>query len=128
MGQLKINSFEKIHQWTFEIIQKFGRKMKNFEKFFDVYMDTSVIVNNIKKNFKIFHFLAKFFPWNAHAQPAKIFFFRQKVYFCPYFHFRCPYLLSKCASGILKFTVKMTYTVNFSIPDVHFDNKYGHLK
>ena len=60
MGQLKIKSFEKIHRWTFEIIQKFGRKMKNFEIFFDVYMDTSVIVNNIKKSFKIFHFLAKF--------------------------------------------------------------------
>ena len=34
--------------------------MKNFEKFFDVHMDTSAIVNNVKKNFKIFHFLAKF--------------------------------------------------------------------
>ena len=34
--------------------------MKNFEIFFDVHMDTSVIVNNIKKNFKIIHFLAKF--------------------------------------------------------------------
>ena len=34
--------------------------MKNFEIFFAVYMDTSVIVNNIKKNFKIFHFSAKF--------------------------------------------------------------------
>ena len=33
--------------------------MKNFEKFFDVHMDTSVIVDNIKKNFKIFNFLAK---------------------------------------------------------------------
>ena len=43
MGQLKIKSFEKIHRWTFEIIQKFGRKMKNFEIFFDVYMDTSEI-------------------------------------------------------------------------------------
>ena len=27
--------------------------MKNFEFFFDVHMDTSVVVNNIKKNFKI---------------------------------------------------------------------------
>ena len=60
MGQLKINSFAKIHRWTYEIIQKFGRKMKNFENFFDVYLDTSVIVNNLKKNFKIFHFSAKF--------------------------------------------------------------------
>ena len=68
MGQSKMESFEKIHRWTFEIIQKFGQKMKNFEIFFDVYMDTSVIVNNIKKNFKIFHFLAKFFPWSAHGQ------------------------------------------------------------
>ena len=47
MGQSKIESFEKIHRWTFEIFQKFGQKMKNFEIFFDVYMDTSVIVNNI---------------------------------------------------------------------------------
>ena len=50
MGQLKIKSFEKIHRWTFEIIQKFGRKMKNFEIIFDVYMDKNVIVDNIKKN------------------------------------------------------------------------------
>ena len=68
MGQLKIESFEKIHRWTFEIIQKFGRKMKNFEIFFDVHMDTSVIVNNIKKNFKFFHFTTKFFSWSANVQ------------------------------------------------------------
>ena len=67
MGQLKIKSFEKIYRWTFEIIQKFGRKMKNFEIFFDVYMDKSVIVNNIKKKFKIFHFLVKFMSWSANA-------------------------------------------------------------
>ena len=42
--------------------RKFGQKMKKFEIFFDVHMDTSVIVNNIKKIFKIFNFLAKFFP------------------------------------------------------------------
>ena len=68
MGQLKIKSFEKIHRWTFEIIQKFGQKMKNFEIFFDVYMDTSVIVNNIKKNLNFFHFMTKFFSWNANVQ------------------------------------------------------------
>ena len=34
--------------------------MKNFENFSDVHMDKSVVVNNIKKNFKIFHFSAKF--------------------------------------------------------------------
>ena len=55
--------------------------MKNFEIFFDVHMDTSVIVNNIKKNFKIFHFLAKFFPWSAHAQPLKNFLFAKKFIF-----------------------------------------------
>ena len=55
--------------------------MKNFEIFFDVHMDTSVVVNNIKKNFKIFHFLAKFFPWNAHAQPPKKFFFAKNFIF-----------------------------------------------
>ena len=62
MGQLKIESFKKIHRWTFEIIKKFGQNMKNFEIFLVVHMDmdTSGIVNNIKKNFKIFHFLAKF--------------------------------------------------------------------
>ena len=60
MGQFKIENFEKFHRWTLEIIKKFGQKMKNFEKIFDVYMDTNVIVNDIKKNFKIFHFLTKF--------------------------------------------------------------------
>ena len=34
--------------------------MKNFEIFFDVHMDTSVIVHNIKTKFEIFHFSAKF--------------------------------------------------------------------
>ena len=61
MEQLKINSFEKIHRWTFEIIQKFGRKMNNFENFFDVYMDTSVIVNNIKKKFQNFSLFGQIF-------------------------------------------------------------------
>ena len=75
MGQFKIENFEKIHRWTLEKIQKFGQKMKNFEIFFDVHMDTSVIVDNIKKNFKIFHFLAKFFPWSAHGQLLKKNFF-----------------------------------------------------
>ena len=42
--------------------------MKNFEKFFDVHIDTNVIVNNIKKNFKFFHFMAKFFSWSATVQ------------------------------------------------------------
>ena len=67
MGQFKIENFEKIHRWTLEIIKKFGQKMKNFEKFFDVHMDTRTIVNNVKKNFKIFHFLAKFMSWSANA-------------------------------------------------------------
>ena len=37
--------------------------------------------------------------------------FRKKVYFCLYFHFRCPYLLSKCTSGIEKFTVYVIFTL-----------------
>ena len=61
--------------------KKFGQKMKNFEIFFDVYMDTSVIVNNIKKNVKMFHFLAKFFPWSADAQPHEKYFFTKKFIF-----------------------------------------------
>ena len=33
--------------------------MKNFEIFFDVHMDTSVIENYITKNFEIFYFWAQ---------------------------------------------------------------------
>ena len=61
--------------------KKFGQKMKIFEIFFDVHMDTSVIVDNLKKNFKIFHFLAKFFPWSAHGQLLKKIFFVKKFIF-----------------------------------------------
>ena len=39
--------------------------MKNFKKIFDVHMDTSVIVNDIKKDFKYHYFLAKFLLWRA---------------------------------------------------------------
>ena len=39
--------------------------MKNFEIFYDVHIDTNLIVNNIKKNFTFFHFMAKFFSWIA---------------------------------------------------------------
>ena len=56
---------KKFYRWTFEEIQKFGQKTKNFEIFLDVHMDTSVIVNNFKKNFKMFNFLAKFLSWIA---------------------------------------------------------------
>ena len=49
----------------FEKIQKFGQKTYKFKKSFDEHMDTSVIVDNIKKNFKIFEFLAKFSCWIA---------------------------------------------------------------
>ena len=75
MGQSKIESFEKIHRWTFEIIQKFGQKMKKFE---NVYTDTCAIVNHIKKNFKIFHFLAKFFNYlkGPQIEYFKIMFFK----------------------------------------------------
>ena len=41
--------------------------MKNFKIFFHVRVDTSLIVNNIKKNFKMFYFLAKFLSWSADA-------------------------------------------------------------
>ena len=60
MGQSKMESFEKIHRWTFEIIQKFGQKMKNFEIFFDIIDNHTCVHMHIKKNFKIFHFSAKF--------------------------------------------------------------------
>ena len=60
MEQLKIESFEKIHRWTFEKIQKFGRKMKNFEIFFDIIDNHTCVHMLVKKNFKIFHFSAKF--------------------------------------------------------------------
>ena len=43
-----------------ELGQKFFQKIKKIEIFFDVDMDTSVIENNIKKNFEIFYFWAKF--------------------------------------------------------------------
>ena len=52
-GSWKKPIWKKFYRWTFEEIQKFGQKMKNFENFFDVHMDTSVIVNDIKTNFKI---------------------------------------------------------------------------
>ena len=39
--------------------------MKNFEIFFDTHMDTSVVVNNIKTNFKIFDFWPNFFLGNC---------------------------------------------------------------
>ena len=55
--------------------------MKNFETFFDVHMDTSVIVNDIKKNFKIFYFLAKFFSWIANAH------YDEKKFCCKSFYF-----------------------------------------
>ena len=49
--------------------------MKIFEIFFDVLMDTSMIVNDIKKNLDFFYFLAKFFSWSANAH-------YDKKYFC----------------------------------------------
>ena len=72
---------KKFYRWTFEEIEKFGQKTKNFEIFLNVHMVTSVIVSNIKKIFKIFNFLAKFFPWSAHAQPQKKIFFAKKFIF-----------------------------------------------
>ena len=52
------------------ILTKFGEQIK-----------TSIIINNIKKYFKIFHFMAKFFPWSAHGQPLEKFFFAKKFIF-----------------------------------------------
>ena len=49
-------------------------------------MDTNVVDNNIKKNFKIFHFLAKFLSANANASTdeknfcCKIFSLIEKLY------------------------------------------------
>ena len=60
MGQSKMESFEKIHRWTFEIIQKFGQKMKNFKIFFENIINHTCVHLHIEKNSKIFHFLAKF--------------------------------------------------------------------
>ena len=60
MGQFKIENFKKIHRWTLEKIQKFGQKMKNFEIFFDIIDNHTCVHMHIKKNFKIFHFSAKF--------------------------------------------------------------------
>ena len=39
---------------------KIWPKMKKFENFFDVHMDTSVIVDNTKKILKIFNFWSNF--------------------------------------------------------------------
>ena len=40
--------------------KKFGQKMKNFEIFFDIIDNHTCVHIHIKKNFKIFHFSAKF--------------------------------------------------------------------
>ena len=64
--------------------------MKNFEIFFDVHMDTSVIVDNIKKNFKIFHFLAKFLNF---LKGPSMDFFSKIGFLSPHMHgcFSCCY-------------------------------------
>ena len=40
--------------------KKFGQKIKNFEIFFDIIDNHTCVYMRIKKNFKIFHFRAKF--------------------------------------------------------------------
>ena len=50
-----------------ELAKTFCQKIKEFEIFLDVHMDTSVIDNNIKKIIEIFYFLAKFLYSNANA-------------------------------------------------------------
>ena len=58
---------------------KIWPKMKNFEIFFVVYMDKNVIDDNIKKNFKIFYFLAKILSWRANTH------FDEKKFCCKMF-------------------------------------------
>ena len=53
-------SLKPLDQHPRELGQKIFQKIKKIEIFFDVDMDTSVIENNIKKNFEIFYFWAKF--------------------------------------------------------------------
>ena len=79
MGEFKKQQNQLFYRWTFEIIQKFSQKIKNFEIFFDAHIDTIVIVNNIKKNFKIFHFWAKFLLWGANRH------FDEKYFCCKNF-------------------------------------------
>ena len=40
--------------------KKFGQKIKNFEIFFDIIDNNTCVHMHVKKNFKIFDFLAKF--------------------------------------------------------------------
>ena len=40
--------------------KKFGQKIKNFEIFFDIIDNHTCVHMHVKKNFKIFHFSAKF--------------------------------------------------------------------
>ena len=44
-----------------ELGQKFFQIINKFEIFFDLHMDTSVIENNIKKNFEISYLLGQIF-------------------------------------------------------------------
>ena len=59
-GSWKKPILKKFYWWTFEIIQKFGPKMKNFEIFFDIIDNHTWVHMLIKKIFKIFHFPVKF--------------------------------------------------------------------
>ena len=79
LAKSKNIKMEIFYRWTFEIIQKFGPKMKNFKTVFDVHMDISVIVNDIKKNLKCLYFLAKFFSWSANAH------YHEKNFWCKIF-------------------------------------------
>ena len=74
LAKSKIIKMEIFYRWTFEIIQKFGQKMKNFKSFFDVHMDTSVIDYDIKKNFNFFISWPNFFHGaQKHNMTKKIF-------------------------------------------------------
>ena len=41
----------------------------------------SILIKNMKKSFEIFHFLAHFFSWSAHARWLKKFVFAKKLFF-----------------------------------------------
>ena len=48
---------------------------------FGVVIVRSTLIKKTKKNFKIFHFLANFFSWSAHARPLKKFYLTKKFIF-----------------------------------------------
>ena len=86
--------------------KKIGQKMKFFEIFFDIIDNHACVHMHIKKIFKIFNFLAKFFPWSAHAQPHKKNFFAKKFIFVHIFildvHIYCQNVLLAFRNAVKK--------------------------